>query len=295
LAQRYTTYVHIPSKSQRVVVFSGLVVSVILFFWAFVRMVTSEPTAPVPPTEILTLADGIELAYIRAGSGQSMVAIHGSPGSRYDFAGLIPELSGEYDIIAIDMPGFGESSKWVSDYGYDAAADRIAEAVTLLELEDIVIAGFSWGGGVAISFAARYPDLTSRLLLIAAVGVEDGFHTGRYWSEYVRSLAAAPVLFLYPGPLAGGAITFAERFGFWRGFVDSDSRSIERLLPQISVPAVIVHGTTDTVVGPAAARRHYELLPDSTLHFYDGGHGWIYREYEPLADAIREAVSASAQ
>lgn len=270
-----------------------MTLSALLAVAALIHLMTAPQTTTDTRAGELTLADGTILAYLRGGEGPSMVAIHGSPGSKSDFAGLIPELADEYDIIALDMPGFGDASKRVSRYGYDAAADAVALAVEHLGLDEVIITGFSWGGGVAISFAARYPELTSKLLLVAAVGVPDGFHTGRYWSEYVRSLLAAPSLFLYPGPLAGGVIPFAERYGFWRGFVDSDSRAIERMLPGIEDPAVIVHGRDDSVVGPASARRHHELIPDSTLYFYDGGHGWIYREFAPLATAIREAFDAA--
>jgi pimeloyl-ACP methyl ester carboxylesterase len=282
-----------PFSLREIVPLTGILASALLGLGLLVRLLLAEPATVEPPVQTIELSDGTRLAYIKQGSGPPMVAIHGSPGSKADFSGLAPELSGEYQIYSFDMPGFGESSDWVANYGYVAAADYLAEAIRLLGLDPVIITGFSWGGGVALAFAANHPDLTATLLLINAVGVPEGFHTGRYWTEVVRYLAAAPVLFIYPGPLAGGSIPFSERFGFWRGFLDGDTREIRALAPSVTDPAVIVHGASDTVVGVESARAHHQLIPRSTLYLYDGGHGWIYREFGPLASAIREAMSES--
>lgn len=233
------------------------------------------------------LSDGTHLAYEVAGSGErSMILVHGSPGSSDDFDNLVPYLGEAFTTYAFSMPGFGESSMWVHDYGYAAAADRLAEAVGTLGIGPATILGFSWGGGVAVQYAARYPDLVDTLILLAAVGVPDGFHTGSYAGELVRTLAVAPVLLFYPGSLAPGLIDFAERHGFWRGFLDGDTRAVESVAGDISAPTLILHSEADTVVGPEAAWRHAELIADTRVEWYAGGHGRIYRDAELLARII---------
>lgn len=265
---------------------------------------TADPSArPVntPRSESVSfveLSDGTRLAYERRGEGPAtMVMIHGSPGDKSDFDRLVPQLRNRFTSYAFDMPGFGDSSRWVEDYGYQAAATRLGEALERLGLaeEGVVALGFSFGGGVAIELAAQFPGAVRSLVLLAAVGVPDGFHTGSYGGEFARTVAVAPVLLVYPGSMAPGLIDFSTRYGFWRGFLDSDTRRIGEVLTSINVPALIVHSRADTVVGPETATIHNELLANSRLVWYDGGHGLIYRRGETLSNAILENLDFLVQ
>lgn len=270
-----------------------LVLTVALTFAVTVQTIVT--TEPPPSVNLITLADGTRLAYERSGSGdRAMVLLHGSPGGRGDFTGLKRFFGDEFTLYAFDMPGFGDSSMRVPNYGFAAAADYLAEAVDALGIAPITVTGFSWGGGPAIEFAARYPELTDSLILIAAVGVTEGFHTGSRILEYARSVLAAPTLLVYPGSVAPGLIPLAERHGFWRSFLDSNTNRIARIAPDVAAPAIIVHGRSDTVTGPAGARRLAELMPAGRLVWYDGGHGWIYRRYDELAAVVRTALGMEA-
>jgi pimeloyl-ACP methyl ester carboxylesterase len=252
-----------------------------------------QPSRGDPGKHVL-LEDGTRIAYeCWAGGDGVIVGIHGSPGGRSDFAAIAGPLSEHYTVYAFEMPGFGRSSKRVRNYGYAAAADYLAEAVDILDLPSFSFLGFSWGGGVAISFAAEYPEHLARLVLLGAVGVPDGFHTGSYAVEVARYILAAPILLVYPGSLAPGVISFAERFGFWRGFLDGNTRANAERLARVEVPTLILHADNDTVVGANAARRHHELLAESRLVFYDGGHGDIYGNSNGLAERLRREMEAT--
>jgi pimeloyl-ACP methyl ester carboxylesterase len=124
------------------------------------------------------------------------------------------------------------------------------------------------------------------------VGVPEGFHTGSFLAETVRSIAAAPVLLVYPGALGGRLLPYSARRGFWRSFLDGDTRAARDRLRTLEVPATIIHGAEDSVVGVKSALLHHELIPDSRLVFYDGGHGWIYNRYDELGAVILEAMGA---
>jgi pimeloyl-ACP methyl ester carboxylesterase len=271
----------------------GASVAVLTLVALFQALFTPEPASSVPTIE---LSGGVELSYRRFGTGiETLIAVHGSPGSRSDFDAIADSLGSAFTVYAFDMPGFGESSDWVPDYGYGAAADYLAEAAELLGLSDVTILGFSWGGGVAIAFAASYPDLTSRLVLLGAVGVPEGFHTGSYAGEVVRYALAAPILLIYPGSVAPGLIPFEERFGFWRGFLDGDTRENARRLSRVRDPALILHADNDTVVGPSGARRHHEILSNSRLVIYDGGHGDIYDNRNSLGERLVNEIQRTPE
>ena len=278
---------HVTNLVFRVIAVVGMVLSVAL---AGAGLALSDrPDGTVPEAADVS----VELAYLRYGSGpEHMVLIHGSPGSARDFSGMLEPLSERFTLHVFEMPGFGDSTAMVPDYSYAAAADYLADALDrlLTPLDTVTVLGFSWGGGVAIRFADRHPDRASRLVLLAGVGVPEGFHTGSYWGERLRYIAAAPVLLAYPGSLAGPALPLRQRHGFWRGFLDSDTRTMEDSLRRIRMPSFIIHSPSDTVVGWESALRHEELLSDAYLVAYQGGHGLIYSDGDEMARIVLEAL-----
>jgi len=74
--------------------------------------------------------DGFRLAYERTGEGPPVILLHGWPGDRTDYQGVVPLVSGSADLIVPDLRGFGQSDKHPVDPGthYSAAAQAIARA-----------------------------------------------------------------------------------------------------------------------------------------------------------------------
>jgi pimeloyl-ACP methyl ester carboxylesterase len=98
-----------------------------------------------------------ELAYDRSGSGEPVVLLHGLGSRRKAFRPVIDRLAGEREMIAVDLPGFGESRPdpagtklRIGDH-----AERIADLFEELGLERPHVAGNSMGGGIALELARR--------------------------------------------------------------------------------------------------------------------------------------------
>ena len=66
-------------------------------------------------TPQFTKVDGINIHYLSAGEGAVILLIHGWPTSAYLWRNIMPELSKKYRVIAIDLPGFGQSDKRLED------------------------------------------------------------------------------------------------------------------------------------------------------------------------------------
>jgi len=119
----------------------------------------------------LTLRDGTELYYKDWGSGQPILFSHGWPLSAdmWDAQMLFFAERG-YRAIAFDRRGFGRSSQPWSGYDYDTFADDIAELIETLDLKDVILVGFSMGGGDVTRYIARKGSArVARLALISAV------------------------------------------------------------------------------------------------------------------------------
>jgi pimeloyl-ACP methyl ester carboxylesterase len=110
-----------------------------------------------------------ELAYDRAGSGPPLALIHPLGAHRGVWKPVLPLLTEHFDVIALDMPGFGESPSLPE--GVPATAANIATAVrdTLasVEVERAHVAGISLGGWAALEFA-KTPAALSVTTLCAA-------------------------------------------------------------------------------------------------------------------------------
>src|SRR5579864_4344895 len=102
-------------------------------------------------------ADGFELAYDRVGSGPAVVLLHGWPGDRTDYRDLVPLLSG-CRVLVPDLRGFGASDKHVvadpaEQYGSAAQARGVADLITSLGLESVVVVGYDIGSRIAQDLA----------------------------------------------------------------------------------------------------------------------------------------------
>lgn len=227
------------------------------------------------------------IAYNVYGEGaKTLVAIHGSPGSKDDYDNLGPLLT-EYTVYSVDMPGFGESTMYAKDYGFSQAAVVLGAFMDEMNIDKAEIIGYSWGGGVASTFAQRYPDRTEKLYLLAGVGVPESSHTQNYYTEKARYLLSYPFLLAYPGSFAPTQLDLPRRYGFWRSFYDSDQRLQYDIMRNIEVPTVIIQGDSDMVVLLSGAYIHKGLIEDSIIFIYEGGHGEIFGNSTELAQGVR--------
>ena len=102
--------------------------------------------------------------------------VHGYGGTSLAFGTLIPLLSNDFRVILIDMIGNGSSSrpKWDITDGFDADLffSRILENWREeMELTDFYLAGFSYGGYIAGTYASMYPKHIRKLILCGPLGL----------------------------------------------------------------------------------------------------------------------------
>jgi len=108
------------------------------------------------------------LSLVEAGDGPPILAVHGLGGTKGSFLPTVVGLSSRFRTIALDLPGFGDSSKPIAaayDAGFFAAA--CIELLDALGLERVHLIGNSLGGRVALEIALRHPDRVGRLALLA--------------------------------------------------------------------------------------------------------------------------------
>jgi pimeloyl-ACP methyl ester carboxylesterase len=155
---------------------------------------------------------GVELRYLRSGSGRPVVLLHTLRTQLDYFAQVLARLDAdELDLIAIDLPGHGRSSAPKTDYSAGFFADTTALALEELDVRDATLVGESIGGTIALTLAARRNERVGRIIAV------NPYDYGR-GGGIRRSSALANVLFtgmLVPG--LGGIIAHSETKGILRG------------------------------------------------------------------------------
>ena len=98
------------------------------------------------------------LTYREAGAGRPIVFLHGNPTSSYVWRGILPVLAPHAHCLAPDLIGMGRSGKPESAYRYADHVRYLDAWFDALDLRDVVIVGYDWGGVLALDWASRHPE-----------------------------------------------------------------------------------------------------------------------------------------
>ncbi len=121
----------------------------------------------------IELPDG-PLSYRQSGQGPPMVLIHGWGGSSRHWYTTMHELESEWTMYAPDLPGFGQSPPLKGRASIREIAETLIAFADALNLQQFVVVGHSFGGGVAAWLAAHWPAQVQRVV-ITALGAPRSF------------------------------------------------------------------------------------------------------------------------
>ncbi len=259
----------------------------------------------------------IELYYEDHGTGQPVVLIHGYPldGSSWEkqTAAL---LNAGYRVITYDRRGFGKSSKPTTGYDYDTFAADLNALLTTLDLNEVVLVGFSMGTGEVARYISTYgsarvakaaflgslepfmlqtednpdgvPQTVFDELLEAAKADRYAFFTDFFANFYnsdtflgTPRLSEESVRASWALAAQSGAFASVAAQPTWLTDFRAD-------IPEIDVPALIVHGTADNILPiDVTGRRFAEALPSAEYVEIEGApHGMLWTHGAEVNDAL---------
>lgn len=113
------------------------------------------------------------LAYTDTGSGEkTLLFVHGLSSNLDSWKMNIQGLSANFRCIAIDLPGYGKSSRSKTDYSLAEYADILNTLAEKIDLKNVILVGHSMGGQIAMHSVLKYPETYKKLVLIAPAGIE---------------------------------------------------------------------------------------------------------------------------
>ena len=118
---------------------------------------------------------GVRLWTAVQGKGIPMVLCHGGPGG-YDYLGsvadMVPDLC---RVVRYDQRGSGRSQP-IGPYDVSTFVDDLEGLRRHFNFERWIVGGHSWGAGLALAYAVRFPTQTTAVLHIAGTGIDDRWH-----------------------------------------------------------------------------------------------------------------------
>ena len=241
------------------------------------------------------------LSTLEAGIGPAVVAFHGLGGTKGSFLLTVAALAERFRVIAVDLPGFGDSDKPIGA-AYDAPffAAAMIDLLDALELERADLIGNSLGGRVALEVALLDPERVGRLVLLAP---SLAWRRSRRWAPALRlvrpelglvqlvprAAVRTVVHRLIPGADAGWTAAGVDEFlrayltPAGRAAFYAAARQIYLEAPQgkdgfwprlreLQPDALFIWGRRDTLVPIAFARHVAEALPEARHVELDCGH-----------------------
>lgn len=257
----------------------------------------TSATAAISEHEIQV--NGLSIKSMRDGSGQPLLVLHHSTGS-IGWTPFHEALADHFQVIAPDLPGYGQSSlpEWAR-HPSDLAL-LLLQAIRKEGLRDISLVGLGFGGWVAAEAAVQCPESFASLALVGAAGLRPA--EGEYLDqmlidhqEYARAgfrddETADRLL----GEEVDRDVVALWQFNrvmtarvSWKPYMYD--RRLPHVLSELTTPTLVIHGSADRVVPPSVGRQYASTLPNARLEILEGvGHIAELEEPERVATLVRE-------
>ena len=142
--------------------------------------------------------NGLRVHYLDEGRGEIILCLHGEPSWSFLYRKMIPILSADRRVLAMDFVGFGRSDKLADqgDYSFKLHHDTLIGFLDRLALDHITLVVQDWGGLIGLTVATEIPDRIARLVIL-----NTGLPTGdapmgeafMQWREFARNHPDLPV------------------------------------------------------------------------------------------------------
>lgn len=245
------------------------------------------------------------LAYVKVGTGPSLVLIHGV-GLRLDaWLNQLDDLAQHFTVYAVDMPGHGESERFPECHNIEDYTDVVARWIQSDVSTPVVIAGHSMGSMIALNFAIRYADDCAGVIALNSV-----FRRSQEAKAAVQNRVAqmkdnitsenvtAPVKRWFDCPLAGHDIQSAQLCSDWltQASLEGYRQAYEVFcfndgpatadLTSLTVPALFSTGRDDPNSTPEMSEAMADLCPEGSVYVIDNARHMAplthYQELNPI-------------
>lgn len=282
-------------------------------------------TDAYPPLGDFITIDGTRVHYLIEGEGPAIVLIHGAGGNMRDFTfALSGKLAKTHTVITYDRPGHGYTDT-IHDDGESPMeqAGLLKAATDALGYPTAIVAGYSFGGAVALAWGLEYPNATIGIITMNAVSnpwtvppsklyaLAAGDVTGPIMATALSALAPQSLVedtmrsLFAPQPTPEGYLDYiGVGLTLRKSTLRANGRQVHHLLPHIEaqstrypelkMPVEIIHGAEDITIPPSIhADELSKQLPDATYtRVPNVGHSVHHYAHDEIIEAIARIEAA---
>ncbi len=289
------------------------------------RQNEARASAAFPPEGEIIQIDGQDMHVFVTGSGPDLVLIHGASGNIRDFTfSMVDQLAADFRVIVIDRPGLGYSAP-MDQPTLKRQAEILQKTAAHVGATKPIVLGQSYGGSVALAWAAYDPDSLSALVPVATPSLPWTSPLSTFYKITSHPVLGPLVIPLLTAWVPSSKVTsevesvfapqaapkgYADHFGpgltlrrsslranaLQRAGLLDEIIALQPHLNAISVPIELVHGDADTTVGiEIHSRPLSKQLDHSNLTVLKGiGHMPHHSAERDVIAAIHRAAERAA-
>lgn len=251
---------------------------------------TTENQTKQDSTSGYATVNGLKMYYEIHGQGKPLILIHGGGSTiETNFEKIIPLLSQNRKVIAVELQAHGRTSDRNSDLTFEQDADDIAALLKHLNIDKADFFGFSNGGTTTLQIAIRHPELVGKMILGSALAKRNGV------PDWFWGFMENAKLENMPAQLKDGYKKVAADTNGLQVMHDRDAKRMVKFkdipdeqIKAITVPTLIIIGDKD-VITPEHALQLHRQISNSELAVIPGGHGQYIGEITTITPDFKES------
>ena len=242
--------------------------------------------------------DGYSTHYIEKGEGEPVILIHGFLYDSYMWNKNIDVLADRFKVYAVDLWGFGYSTREPMDYGYPLYADQLLKFMNTLNIQKASLVGQSMGGGTSILFSVNHRDRVNKLILVDPGGMPNPLplmgkianlpKVGEFLlglkSDFYRKMILSTTFIYDKGFITESYFENVTRFHKIEGTTEASLKILRKQffntlsdqihsLGEMDVPILIIWGRHDKGLPLERGQEMHRILRGSRLEIFEqAGH-----------------------
>jgi pimeloyl-ACP methyl ester carboxylesterase len=254
----------------------------------------NEPTKPV---EVAGQATRV----LDTGRGQPVVLLHGWGGRIESMSPLVGCLAADFRVMALDLPGFGESPIPDGAWGTADHAEYVSDVLSYLGVGRAHFLGHSFGAKTSLYVAATHPEIVDKLVVTGSPGLRKAVTPVARVRRGASRAARAMGRLGPPGRRVRAALYGRIASDDYKAagelrpmLVKVVNEDLGHLLPLIRAATLLVWGTEDDAVPLEHGEIMEQIIPDAGLVRFEGAGHFAYLEQpERFCRVVRHFFGAS--